>query len=137
MPEEKKEEIQLEIGHGGVIRSIYRDSLQDLAQSIGGKIEDVCRASNVEWETVEKPLNARFPATKGWSVRSAHDPELALRWESSLNAGIGERYIDTIVVSKNPHLAIVLFDEREKAIEYEVKHFWELIPKKGTEANGK
>lgn len=121
----------LEVAEDGTIRTIYKDELIDFAEKIGGDMTTVCRASNVEWEKVEKPLNARFPDIKGWSVRAAHDPELALRVESSVNGGIGDRYVDTLVCSRNPNLAIMLFSTREIALQAEVKFFHQLLPPKG------
>lgn len=121
-------EFVLDIGSDGVIRTIYKDELKEIAEDMKGEISTVCRASNVEWEVVEKPLNARFPATKGWSVRSAHNPTLALRWESSLNAGIGDRYTDNLVCSDNEHLAIALFESRDNAIKWEIHFFADLLP---------
>jgi hypothetical protein len=121
-----KDSFELKVGPDGTIETIYQDGIEQFAEEMGAEVSTICRASNVEWEEVPTPLNARFPATKGWSVRSVKNDEKALRMESSLNAGIGDRYIDTIVCSDNKHLAIALFPTREEAIQHEIKHFWEL-----------
>lgn len=114
----------------GTIRTIYDDDLGNFAKDLSGEMSVVCRLSNVEWEEIQEPINARFPTKKGWSIRAAHNTELALRIESSLNAGIGRRYIDTIVCSDNPSLAICLFDKREDAIEVEKEFYTKLLPPK-------
>lgn len=122
-----KDSFELKVGPDGTVETIYQDGIEGFAESIGAEVSTVCRASDVEWEEVEKPINARFPATKGWSVRAAHRPALALRMQSSLNPGIGERYCDDIVCSDNESLAIVLFETREDAITQEIKFFWKLL----------
>lgn len=121
-----KETFELEIGPDGTIKTIYQDGIEEFAAELGADVSSVCRASEVEWEVV-MPLNARFPDTKGWSVRSARDGLVALRHQSNLNPGIGDRYIDTIVCSSNLSLAIVLFQTREEALTYEEKFFWQLM----------
>lgn len=123
--EKTEKKVTFEVDDDGTIRTIYSDDLSAFAEKIGGEISTVCRASNVEWEVIEKPINARFPQTKGWSVRAVHDPELALRIRSSPAMG---SYTDTLVCSREPYLAIALFDSRENAIKEEVKFFFELLP---------
>jgi hypothetical protein len=126
-----KDTITLVVKPGGNIETIYQDGIEEFAKEMGATVSSICRLSNVEWEKVEKPLNARFPATEGWSVRSAKNPNLALRHESSLNAGIGERYIDSVVCSDNLHLAIILFSNRKDALELEEKFYQQLMQQKG------
>lgn len=121
-----KETFELKVGPDGTIETIYQDGIEQFAEEMGAEVATVCRASEVEWEEIPAPINHRFPRLKGWSVRSVRNKDKALRIESSLNAGVGDRYIDTIVCSDNQHLAIALFESREAAIEQEIKHFWEL-----------
>lgn len=124
-----EEKLEIEVLPSGEIRMMYSDkSVKQVAEILGAKVVDVPRASNVEFERVTEIKNHRFPATEGWSVRAAHDPNLALRILSSFNLGVGERYIDSIIVSDNEHLAIALFTDREMAIKSEIEHFWELLP---------
>lgn len=122
-----KAEFELKVGPDGTIETIYQDGIEAFAEEMGADVSTVCRASNVEWEEVPQPLNARFPATKGWSVRSVKNPLMALRMKSDFNPGFtDERYTDTLVCSSDPELGIALFDTREAAITQEIKHFWEL-----------
>lgn len=127
-----KKKLSLDFGTDGTVRTIYSDDVSQFAEKIGGEISTVCRASNVEWETQEVTTNARFPApNKGWAVRSAHDPKLALRIKSHFNPfGMlgGDRYNDEIVCSTDESLVVALFSSREKAIEWEVKFFFQLLP---------
>lgn len=120
-----EKELLFDVTPDGTIRTIYKDSNVPVIKSIG-EISKIARASNVEWEVIENPINARFPATQGWSVRAAHDPELALRVESSPLMGSG--YLDTVKVSRDNHLAVILFSTREVAILCEEEHFFELLP---------
>lgn len=123
-----KDSFELKVGPDGTMETIYQDGIEGFAESIGAEVSTVCRASDVEWEDWKEysPVNARFPASKGWSVRSVANPLMALRVRSDFNLGIGERYIDHIVCSTNEYLAVMLFPTREEAIEQEIKHFWEL-----------
>lgn len=123
-----KDEFELKVGPDGTIETIYQDGIEAFAAEMGAEVATVCRASNVEWEElITKPLNARFPATKGWSVRSVKNPLLALRMKSHFNGGFtDERYFDELVCSSDPDLGIALFDTREDAITQEIEHFWEL-----------
>lgn len=123
-------EIIFSVESDGIIRTIYKDELNKIAEDMKADITTVCRASEVEWEVVEKPLNARFPMTQGWSIRAAHRPQLAIRWSSSLNAGVGERYVDELLCSDNKELAIALFESRENALKWEVHFFDSLLPPK-------
>lgn len=122
-----KAEFELKVGPDGTIETIYQDGIEAFAEEMGAEVATVCRASNVEWEDVGVPLNARFPATKGWSVRSVKNPLKALRVKSHFNPGFtDERYFDEVVCSDDANLGIALFDTREAAITQEIKHFWEL-----------
>ncbi len=124
----KDKTLTLDVGSDGVIRTIYSDDLKPLAEKIGGEISTVCRASNVEWETTDKPAN-NYPLTKGWAVRSNHDPELALRWKRT---GTGLPVYE-VICSRDPELAIALFETREAAIAHEVHYFFELLPPRNSE----
>jgi hypothetical protein len=99
-----KDTIKLRIQPDGSIDCIYDD---DLVTLLGGEAAQVCRASNVEWLVID--------GRSGWTVRSAKDPDLALRtfdwcrWRPS--------YLGTIVT----------FQTREEALKEEVKFFWELF----------
>jgi hypothetical protein len=101
MPEDR---LELEV-ENGVIRSIYKDDIHPLLDGMGSTT--VARASNVEWEDVG--------LDRGWTVRSASKPYLALR----LNCG-------RIIVSEEGPL--VFFNTREEALKEEINHFWELLP---------
>jgi hypothetical protein len=105
--------IELMVAPNGDVRSVYDDARLEVFEAMKGKMS-VQRASNVEWETLED--------TSGWSVRAAHDPELAIR--CILGDGMYKR-----VASKTGD--ILLFTTREAALEAEQDHFWELLP--GTE----
>lgn len=122
-----KKTFELEIDSDGTIRTIYQDGIEEFAEDLGAEVAQVCRASNVEWEEVSEPINKRFPATKGWSVRSAKNGLVALRHKSDFNPGIGERYIDSVVCSSDTNLGIILFSHRDDALEYEEKFFWQLM----------
>lgn len=102
--------IELMVAPNGDVRSVYEDSRLEIFEAMKGKMS-VQRASNVEWETVD--------GEGGWSVRAAHDPDLAVR---CILAGGGYRR----VVSKIGD--ILLYTTREAALEIEQKHFWELLP---------
>lgn len=119
-----KDEFELLVGPGGSVEGIYQDELADV---LGATTKEVKRASLVEWERIDRALNARFPDLEGWAVRSAHKHDLALRIRSTVNAGVGERYTDSIVCSDDPQFAIALFPTREVALRAEVEHFWELL----------
>lgn len=101
------DEVSLVINPDGTIDTIYSDKIKALLESAGGEVAQVCRASNVEWE-------AEY---KGWTVRAARDPEIALRFVD----GSG------VVASKEGE--ILAYPTREAALEQEVKHFWALIGK--------
>lgn len=107
----EKNEVEMVFGTDGKVRSIYKDELQPLFHDLG-KVK-VDRASNVEWE--------QSPDGKdhGWTVRAAHDRELAIR--CILAEGHFKR-----IVSKQGEL--LYFNSREAALETELEHFWELLP---------
>ncbi len=113
-----KDKVELEIAPDGTIRTMYQDGIEKFAEAMGGEVSSSCRASNVEWEEIQYTTGA----LKGWSIRSAHDPQLAIREIPS-----PEVYF---VCSKDQDLRVALFVTREAALEVEVKYFWELLAPK-------
>lgn len=105
-----KDTIELIID-GSKVEGIYQDGLADL---LDAREVLVCRASNVEWER------------GGWTVRSAHNPDRAIR---STMVGYGQ-YSVSDDLSRN----IIIFPTRAEALEAEVTHFQELI--QGRNFNG-
>lgn len=101
--------IELEFLPDGRMRTVYKDDRHDLYKALG-KVS-VHRASNVEWE--------KGPSEEGWTVRAAHDPNLAIR--AIIKDGAYRR-----VVSRTGDLLYYL--TREAALEVELMHFWELLP---------
>lgn len=99
-----KDKFELRITQDGSIESIYQDGL---AEALGATTKDVKRASNVEFEN--------FDGRQGWTVRSASDPQLAIRTIDGDGRFVG--YEGTIVT----------YDSREEALEDEVMFFWELL----------
>lgn len=106
-------DVELEIGPTGTIRTIYKDEKLPLLHDLG-KVT-VKRASNVEWEEIS--------GQSGWTVRAAHDPELAIRL-------VIRDCAFRQVVAKEGDIAV--FVSREAALESEERFFWELLPQKGT-----
>ena len=103
------EKAEFEILPSGEVRMMYHDeSSRQVAELLGAKIVDVPRASHVEWE--------KEGGSAGWSVRAAHDPELAIRAHGTGWA----------LATKGP---IKLFDTREAALEAERACFWDLLPR--------
>ena len=100
--------IEFVIGSNGAIRSLYKDERLPFFERLG-KLS-VKRASNVEWENIEGG---------GWTVRAAHDPELAIRIQKL--PGLLKR-----VVARTGD--ILVFVTREAALGAEQSHFWELLP---------
>jgi len=110
-----KKEVELQIDEDGTIRTVHQEGIEEFAESLGGEISTSCRASNVEWE--------EFPDEKGWTVRSAYDPSLALRQSITIEESI----LGRIICSREEKYDIHVFKTREKAIEWELKFFWELL----------
>lgn len=108
-----KDTFEVKIGSDGTIQMMYQDGIEVFAEDLGGGISTSCRASNVEWEETE--------GKKGWTVRSAYDQDLALRFVET--DGIRE-----LICSCYGELAF--FQTREAALEKEVKFFWELLAPK-------
>jgi hypothetical protein len=96
-----KDEVELEIGPDGVIRTIYQDGIEDFAKDIGADVTSVCRLTNVEWEEKD--------GERGWSVRAAHNPSFAIRNDPN---GIYHLSLDS-------EHAVILYDTREKALKAE------------------
>lgn len=86
------------------MEAVYEDGL---ATTLDAKIQEVQRASNVEYETVD--------GRNGWTVRSAKDPELALRVSDGCPCGPSRTGV------------VLTFQTREEALNEEVRHFWGLI----------
>lgn len=101
-----KDQFEIRIQKDGSIGSIYQDGL---ATALDAKVEEVQRASNVEYEHIE--------GRTGWTVRSAKDPELALRATDWCRCGPARSG------------TILTFQTREEALDEEVKHFWGLFGK--------
>ena len=92
------------IDEDGTITTIYQPGVEQYAKDLGGQVVNVTRLSVVEWE-------ARYG---GWTVRSAHDYELAIR--QGLN-----------VAREGP---IAVFAERQQALDAEEKSVWKLLKEK-------
>ena len=90
----------------GKIGTIYDDSVLTLADAIGGNVR-VIRASTVSYD------NER----KGWTVRSVHDPELAIRAADWCRWGVAREG------------NLIAFKTRAEALNEEHKLFWELMEK--------
>lgn len=108
-----KSEMKFKIGPGGLIETIYDDGLEELAKDMGADLSQVCRASSVEWEDAGQEK-------KGWTVRAAYDSELAARLLIDCAA--------KVVPSRTGEL--IYFTTRAAALEWEVEHFWQLLPPK-------
>jgi superoxide dismutase len=104
--------IELQFTPDGKVRSIYKDERQSLFREFGDL--KVKRASNVEWE---KTFHG-----SGWTVRAAHDPELAIRIFYNTGRACYEQ-----VVSRTYGL-IATFPTREAALDAELAFFWALLP---------
>lgn len=105
-----EEKIEMEILPNGELRVMYSDKkVPEITEILDATVKSVQRASNVEWE----------PDFKGWTVRAAHDHEIAVRAHSQFSPTF---------VSSDKGFPIVSFEMREEAIAAEIKHFWELLP---------
>lgn len=118
-----KDQVELKISPDGKIEVMYQDGIEEFAEELGGEIRTSCRASNVEWEEIGEK--------KGWTVRSAYDTELAIRWRYQIPKE--SQKIEFVPsdwgISKQGQL--VFFPTREEALKEEVKFFWELLAPKG------
>lgn len=112
-----KDKIELEIDEDGTIRTIHQEGIENFAAEMGGEISTSCRASNVEWEESN--------GNKGWTVRSAYDNDLAIRWKYDINSPEVRFAPLDFCVSKTGDIAV--FPTREEAIVWELKFFWELL----------
>jgi len=103
------ERAEFEILPSGEIRMMYDDlRSKQVADLLGASIVEVQRASHVEWEKVGEE--------SGWTVRAAHDPELAIRRHAN----------GQVLALKGP---LAVFPTREAALASERLHFWDLIPR--------
>lgn len=101
-----KDTFEIEISLDGTIGTVYQDGIEKLADEMGAEIVRTCRVSHVE------------PEGKNWVVRSAMDPELALRWKHEDPLSL------EVTVSKEGVLA--QFPTREEALQQEIKFIKEL-----------
>jgi hypothetical protein len=106
-----KDKFEFEISPDGVIRTMYQEGIEKLAEDMGADIKTSCRASDVEWE--DDGIH------KGWTVRSAYDRDLAVRWQNYGNMGFEA---DVSIYGE-----LLFFPTREEALAEEVKHFWKLL----------
>lgn len=100
---------ELIIDSDGNIQTIYRDGIEELANEMGAEISTVCRASHVEPEEID--------GRKGWTVRSAKNPEFALRTTDWCTWKPGFEDAGQVTV----------FPTRDEAIKEEIRFFWELL----------
>jgi hypothetical protein len=115
----RPEIVELEVGPDGTIRTMYKDGIADM---IGAEIKEVKRASRIEFEEVA--IDGKIE--RGWTVRSEHDPELALRLVQYPPPFRASRY----GVSRDPKSKLVAFKDREQALNFERLFFWDLLPPK-------
>ena len=104
-----KDEFELKIGPDGTIETIYQEGIEKFAEEMGAEVSTVCRASDVEWEEAGDK--------KGWTVRSARDPKLAIRSREQGN-------ITELKCLRDGYLHF--FETRKEALEVEIQFFWEL-----------
>lgn len=112
-----RREIEFEVLADGTILAPFDSEGEKLAELLEADIKEVQRASIVEWERARDRC--------GWTVRAAHDPQLAIRRTSEWTSDI-ERYC----VSKEGMLEY--FKTREQAIGMERGFFWALLPPRET-----
>lgn len=98
-----KDKFEMEIQPDGTIGMVYQDGIENLADEMGADLVRTCRVSHVE------------PEGKEWAVRSAQDPELAIRWHSNGREP---------VISREGKL--MLFETRDIAIQQEIRFIKEL-----------
>lgn len=107
-----KEHVDLVIGQDGSIEAIYEDGLADI---LDANTTEVKRASSVEWETTKDG--------SGWTVRSAADPETAIRIIYDRPHAQYRK-----VVGREGDLAV--YPKREDALADEVEFFWDIVKEK-------
>lgn len=95
--------MSLRFDANGDVEMIYKDDAVPFMEQLG-TIETVTRASHVEWED------------GGWTVRAAHDTELAVRYDDDGN----------LVASREGTIAV--FAKRADALREEVNAIWNLVP---------
>mgnify|MGYP001178124123 CR=1 FL=1 len=98
-----KDTIEIEVSADGSLGMVYQDGIEEFAESIGAEALRTCRVSYVE------------PEGSHWSVRSATDTELAIRWHQNGREP---------VVSREGKL--MLFESRDVAIQQEIRFLKEL-----------
>lgn len=97
----------------GLVTTLYRDGMEAAVEDLGGRLVSIERLSNVEFEAVD--------GRTGWAVRSARDPELAVREIP----GIPSFCVPRFCVSREGTLA--LFGLRKRAIEVEIELWKDLL----------
>jgi hypothetical protein len=108
------EQLKLEFGADGVIRTMYKDGLEEVAKIIDAEMTTTCRAAHVEWEEQD--------GQSGWTIRAVHNKELAVRIK-----GWGEQ---EFIVDADPTNPVAFFSMREEAIRTERGFFFKLLPPK-------
>lgn len=111
------ENLEIEVGPDGTIRTIYQDGIAEL---LGAELQSVKRASRVEFEDVG--IDGKIES--GWSIRAEWDPELALRRVAMFS---GSRTF-LFKVSRDPKSKLVVFKDRVLALQFERDYFWDLLP---------
>lgn len=110
-----KNRFEVTVDEDGTITMIYQPGVEQHAKDLGGRVVKSERISHVEWEHQHG----------GWTVRSAHDPEIAIRHcgcHLCKDDGV-VRYI----VGKEDQGPIAVFAERQQALEEEEKAVWKLL----------
>lgn len=100
------DEHDFEVGPDGTLRAVYNDDVPALAADMGATVASVERLTHVEWETTPEGLS-------GWTVRSARDPDLALRLSGD----------DCAPLRRG---TVFLFRERSSALAAERLYAWDL-----------
>ena len=106
----------------GSIETKDGSEVQKLAVDLGAEITQSCRLSNVEWEdhTGHYGTNT-WPRTKGWVVRAIHNPDLAVRVNSTQHG------TSPFILSARYQDVLAIFWTREEAIQFELMFFNEIM----------
>ena len=98
-----KDKFAMEFKPDGTFGMVYQEGIEDLAKDMGSEVVQTCRVSYVE------------PEGQHWTVRSALDLDLAIRWAAN---GLEP------VVSREGKL--MLFETRDEALQQEIRFIKEL-----------